>query len=67
MPKQQLDFSYNRYLDMISEATEPKTASAVLVLAMGQYSRKKLSLINYASIVSEVAAKLYTMFYDYGF
>lgn len=62
MAKQQLDFSYNRYLDMIAEATEPKTASAVLVLAMGQYSRKKLSLIHYASIVSEVAAKLHTMF-----
>lgn len=61
MSKAQVNFSFNRYLDMIADANEVKTVSAVLVLAMSQYARKGLTDHAYATIVCECGARLHAI------
>lgn len=59
--KKSPDFTYDQYISMLDEAQESKTIVAVVITAMGQRARKKLSDTHLGAIMVEAGNRLYAI------
>ena len=59
--KKTIDFTYDQYINMLDDAQESKTIVAVVITAMGQRARKKLSDTLLGAIMVEAGNRLYAI------
>lgn len=61
MAKKMPAFDYTKLCNLVEDAKDTKTVSAVIILAVDAFSRKSLAPFAYAAFLEQASARIYEL------